>query len=87
MFETIGSTFFDALRQAAECHLERDHSCIEALDAAARSASPAATVAAQEALAALDPAIMNLLLTETHKLLREHPGQILGSWKPAGPSH
>ncbi|MFT4182182.1 MAG: hypothetical protein QM636_09735 [Rhizobium sp.] len=84
MFETIGSTFFDALRQAAERHLERDHPCIEALDAAARSTDPATTAAAQEALAALDPAIMNALMAEAHKLLRENPGRILDSWNPPG---
>lgn len=87
MFETIGGTFFGALRQAAERHFERDHPCIEALDAAARIASPAAIVAAQEALATLHPALMTALMAEAHKLLREHPGRILDSWNPTDISH
>lgn len=87
MFDTIGSTFFDALRRAAERHLEHGHPCIEALGAAARGADSTAIAAAQDALAALDPAIMNALMAEAHRLLREDPARILGGWNPAGVSH
>ncbi|WP_454851117.1 hypothetical protein [Rhizobium binxianense] len=87
MFDTIGSTFFDALRRAAERHLEHGHPCIEALGAAARGADSTTIAAAQDALAALDPAITNELMAEAHKLLREDPARILGGWNPAGVSH
>lgn len=87
MFDTIGSALFDALRRAAERHLEHDHPCIEALDAAARGADSTAIAAAQDALAGLDPAIMNALMAEAHRLLREDPARILDGWNPAGVSH
>lgn len=86
MFDTMGSAFFDALLRAAERHLEPGHPCIEALGTAAGGTDPAAITAAQDALAALDPATMNALMAEAHRLLREDPARILGGWNPTGVS-
>ena len=87
MFETAGGIFFDALRQAAERHLEPGHPCLAILGTAARAGNPAATVAAQEALAALDPAMLNAVMADAHKLLRDNPRQVLHAWGPIGTRH
>jgi hypothetical protein len=87
MFDIIGPMFFSALRRAADHHLERNHPCLEVLDTAVRDNSPAAIAAAQEALAALAPAVMAELMADAHKLLREDPGQILRGWTPSGTGH
>ena len=87
MFDNSGEVFFDALVQAAARHLDRDHPCLEALRATARANTPDTTIAAQQALAALDPAIMNAVMAEAHRLLRENPGHILGAWKSDGARH
>lgn len=87
MFEMTGSAFFEALGDAAARHLEPGHPCLEAIRAAVRANDSAATLAVQEALAALDPAITNALMAQAHKILRESPAGILGAWNPGAGRH
>lgn len=87
MFDEIGTRFFAALAKAAEMHLDAGHSCIAALRRAGEAPGPAATAAAQAALGALEPASMNAIMGEAHRLMREDPAGLLSAWKPAGPRH
>lgn len=89
MFETHGSAFFAALRSAVERQFGRDHPCFSAADhaAAAPSADVAATLAVQEALAALNPLSAAQLMAEVHRIMREAPIPILGNWGETGPAH
>lgn len=87
MFETIGTAFFAALARAAEIHLEAGHPCIRALRDAGDGVDPAATARAQEALSSLAPAIMNAIMADAHRAMREDGSVILGAWRPTGASH
>ncbi len=84
MFEIIGQSLFAALRDAAERRLGRDHPCFSTLDRAVNETGPAATEAAQAAIAALDPGIAAALMAEAHRALRENPHAILGAWQGSG---
>lgn len=87
MFDTIGSMFFAALRRAAEGRLEAGHPCIEALRQAGSVDDPMATAAAQESLSALDPTLVNAIMADAHRIMREDPRALLGAWPAAGPKH
>ncbi len=87
MFDAIGEMLFTALSRAAENHLEAGHPCIEALRHAGHANDRAATAAAQEALSALDPMVMNAIMADAHRIMREDPPALLGAWPTAGTRH
>lgn len=87
MFDTIGKPFFEALRAAAEQRLEPEHPCRAAIERAAGVGGRDATVAAQAALAALDPDLQAGLMADAHKALRESKLSILDLWPGGGSGH
>lgn len=87
MFDVIGTRFFAALARAAENHLDAGDPCIAALRHAGNRPDLGATVAAQEALGLLAPAVLNAIMSDAHRLLREDPAALLDAWHPDGPKH
>ena len=87
MFDVIGARFFAALARAAENHVDAGDPCIAALRHAGSRPDPAATVAAQEALDLLAPAVLNAIMSDAHRLLREDPAALLDAWRPGDPKH
>lgn len=84
MFEAFGPRFFEALRQVAASRLAPDDACLTALDAALGSPGPEATVAVQEALSCLEPAVREEILAQTHRALATDATSILAAWGSAG---
>lgn len=87
MFDLAGATFFAALRDAAQKQLGRDHPCFQAVEAAAANCEAASIAAAQSALNSLDPEVLNGLMEQTHKSLRENPAAVLDAWPGGGARH
>ncbi|MFB2550486.1 hypothetical protein [Ensifer soli] len=87
MFDSFGPAFFAALHRAAQDRLDPGHPCLERLAAAGAADDPAATLAAQEALAALDPAVAEAVMAQAHRLLRENPAGLLSAWPSAPTRH
>ena len=87
MFDMIGTRFFAALARAAENHLDAGDPCIAALRQAGSRPDQAATVAAQEALGGLAPAVLNAIMSDAHRLMLEDPAALLDVWHPDDPKH
>ena len=81
MFESFGPRFFEALRQAAASRLGPDDPCLVALGAALASPGPEATLAVQEALSHLEPAVREDILARTHRALATDAASILAAWE------
>lgn len=84
MRQTAGQTLFSVLRDVAARQLGREHPCWRAIDAALVDGEVAA---AQAALHALEPATLERLMSETHKIMREDPAHILEAWGGGAPKH
>lgn len=84
MLQSAGQTFLAALRDVAERQFGRDHQCWRAIDQALADGDAAA---AQAALHGLEPAVLERLMAETHKTMREDPARILGAWSSDRRSH
>lgn len=80
MFDVAGTSFFTALRAAAERRLGRSHACFLAADLAARDGGADATAALQKALATLDPEVAAALMGDVHQAMRQDPSAILAAW-------
>ncbi len=87
MFDMIGTRFFAALARAAENHLDAGDPCIAALRHAGTRPDPGATVAAQEALGLLAPAVLSAIMSDAHRLMREDPSALLDAWRPNDRKH
>lgn len=82
MFETFGPRFFEVLRQAAASRLAPEDACLAAIDAALSRPGAETTLAVQDALLRVEPAVREAILAQTHRALATDGAAILAAWEP-----